>query len=185
MGWWGRLEQQQPPEGEWSHRASPTVQRRGCQAAGPGGTTPRLCSIKGHPPHSEPTLGDSVSPQSRSPGSAQCILAPGSLSGAKWPPGPSVPLSFPVSGCLHATPSTAVFAKKVVLAERPPRFPLGGQALAAAARFASAEEKCRRPGPQSFPTLVPGGGRDALQPSLRRLSLILEKFQLWQRDGEL
>lgn len=35
MGWWGRLEQQQPLGGEWSHRASPTVQRRGCQAAGP------------------------------------------------------------------------------------------------------------------------------------------------------
>ena len=99
-----------------------------------GGTTPRLCSIR------EPTLLTQNPPlvtprltpvKVQVPPSA---FLPRALWRAKWPPGPSVPLSFPVLVACMPPPSTAVFAKKVVLAERPPKFPLGGQALAAAAR---------------------------------------------------
>lgn len=84
-----------PLGGEWSHRASPHHAEEGLSGRRPSAGPHPGCVPLGSPPSSpEPTLGDSPSHPSQGPGSAQCILAPGSWR-AKWPPGRSVPLSFP------------------------------------------------------------------------------------------
>lgn len=151
-----------------------------------GGTTPRLCSIR------EPTLltqnpplGDSPSHPSQGPGSAQCILAPGSLAG-EVATRPLCAPEFPGSGCLHATPKHSCVCQEGGAGGAPAQVPTGWPGTCCSGALASAEEKCRQSlSRRAFRPSFQEGAETLSSLACERLSLILEKFQLWQRDGEL